>query len=113
VVRRAVDQAQAAWAGLDTGDAVGSWVEQVRPQAVSTVQQAQSETASLAPLYVAAAVLAAGLAPTPGGRLRLVAGAFAGYAANGLPLAALFDLAFGRYRPRPSPSGCPTVRPAP
>ncbi|MEV4312995.1 hypothetical protein [Actinocrispum sp. NPDC049592] len=94
--RQAVEQVQTAWAGLDEGDPVGSWTEQVRPQTVAAVEQAQAETASLAPVYVAAVLLAAGLVAAP--VAALVAAAFAGYAANGLPLAALFDLAFGAYR---------------
>jgi hypothetical protein len=94
--RQAAEQAQAAWAGLDLADPVGSWTQQVRPQAVAAVEQAQVDTALLAPVYVAAVLLAAGVVAAP--VAVLVAGAFAGYAANGLPLAALFDFAFGVFR---------------
>ncbi|MBP2320482.1 hypothetical protein JOF56_000867 [Kibdelosporangium banguiense] len=97
LVRQAANQTQAAWAELDPADPVGSWTEQVRPQTVAAVEQAQVETASLAPVYVAAVLLAAGLLAAPVAAV-VVARAFAGYAANGLPLAALFDLAFGHYR---------------
>jgi hypothetical protein len=105
VTRQAVEQVQAAWAGLDPADPLGSWTVQVRPQTVAVVEQAQVDTASLAPVYVAAVLVAADLLATP--VAAVVAAAFAGYATNGLPLATLFDLAFARYR-RALALGVPT-----
>jgi hypothetical protein len=96
LVRVAVEQAQAAWRQLDPRDPAGSWVQEVRPQVVTAVQEAQQESAALAPLYLAATLLAAGAVSAPLGLL--VASAFVGLAANGLLLGALMDFAFGYYR---------------
>ncbi|GAA2658023.1 MULTISPECIES: hypothetical protein [Actinosynnema] len=96
IVRAAVDQAQAAWRQLDPRAASASWVEQVRPQVVDAVRQAQHEAAALAPLYVAGTLAAARAVSAP--LAQLVSAAFAGLAANGLLLEALLDFAFGYYR---------------
>ncbi|MFT7836928.1 hypothetical protein Q5530_12330 [Saccharothrix sp. BKS2] len=96
IARAAVEQAQAAWRQLDPREASASWVEEVRPQVVTAVQEAQQESAALAPLYVAGALLAAGAVSAP--LALLVASAFVGLAANGLVLDALMDFAFGYYR---------------
>ncbi|ONI86932.1 hypothetical protein ALI144C_09765 [Actinosynnema sp. ALI-1.44] len=95
LVRQVVDQAQTAWAELDPAAPVESWTEQVRPRTVDAVEQAQTETASLAAWYVAAVLVATGVIAVPA---VLLAAAFAGYASNGRPLAMLFDAAFGRYQ---------------
>ncbi|MER5262259.1 hypothetical protein ABTZ99_09290 [Actinosynnema sp. NPDC002837] len=96
IVRAAVDQAQAAWMQLNPRDASRSWDEQVRPQVVAAVEEAQERSAALAPLYIAGTLAAAGAVSAP---LRLlVASAFVGLAANGLLLGALLDFAFGYYR---------------
>jgi hypothetical protein len=71
-------------------------VEEIRPQVVTAVQEAQQESASLAPLYIAGTLLAAGTVSAP--LALLVASAFGGLAANGLVLDALMDFAFGYYR---------------
>jgi hypothetical protein len=96
IVRAAVDQAQTAWRQLDARDPSASWVEEVRPQVVTAVEQAQQESAALAPLYIAGTLLAAGAVSAP--LALLVASAFVGVAANGLVLDALMDFAFGYYR---------------
>jgi hypothetical protein len=96
IVRVAVDQAQTAWRQLDPREASASWVEEVRPQVVTAVEEAQQESAALAPLYIAGTLLAAGAVSAP--LALLVASAFVGLAANGLLISALMDFAFGYYR---------------
>jgi hypothetical protein len=96
IVRAAVDQAQTAWRQLDPRDPSASWVEEVRPEVVTAVEEAQQESASLAPLYIAGTLLAAGAVSAP--LALLAASAFVGLAANGLVLSALMDFAFGYYR---------------
>ncbi len=96
IVRAAVDQAQNAWRQLDPREASASWVEEVRPQVVTAVEEAQQESAALAPLYIAGTLLAAGAVSAP--LALLVASAFVGLAANGLLISALMDFAFGYYR---------------
>ncbi|ONI87362.1 hypothetical protein ALI22I_23365 [Saccharothrix sp. ALI-22-I] len=96
IVRAAVDQAQTAWTQLDPRDPSASWVEEIRPQVVTAVEEAQQESAALAPLYIAGTLLAAGAVSAP--LALLVASAFVGMAANGLVLSALMDFAFGYYR---------------
>lgn len=95
-VRRATEQAQAAWADLDPADPVGSWTADVAPRVVAAVEQAQAEAARAAQPYVIAALLAAGAASSPLGLL--VAAAFAGWAANGLPLDRLLSFALAHWR---------------
>ncbi|WP_051386166.1 hypothetical protein [Actinokineospora inagensis] len=89
VVRGAVETAQRAWSSLALNDLDGSWEREVRPRVVIATEEAQIDTAALAAPFVAAALAAAGAVSAPVGRL--VAGAFAGHAANGLPLRVLFD----------------------
>lgn len=91
-----MERAQAAWRELNPADPIASWTAQVRPHIVATVEQAQAEAASLAPLYTAATLAAAGSVSAPLGRL--VAAAFAGYATTGLTIAALMDFALRAYR---------------
>ena len=86
IVRVAVDQAQAAWHQLDA-DAFGSWTQQVRPSVVEHLKYAQESAAALAPRYIAATLAAARAVSSP--VAAVVAAAFAGFAANGLPLALL------------------------
>ncbi|SDC25618.1 VG15 protein [Actinokineospora iranica] len=88
-VRHAVQGAQDAWSHLNPRDLVGSWETEVRPRAVIAAEEAQITAAASAAPYVAAALLAAGAVSAPLGRV--VAGAFAGFASNGLPLRALLD----------------------
>ncbi|WNV82221.1 hypothetical protein [Umezawaea sp. Da 62-37] len=95
-VRQAVDQAQTAWARLDVTDLEQSWEADVRPQVVTAVEQAQAQTAGLAQAYVLGTLAAAAAVSAPLGLL--VAGAFAGMAANGLLLAPLLDFAVGYLR---------------
>ncbi|TWP47425.1 hypothetical protein FKR81_32450 [Lentzea tibetensis] len=95
-MRAAVDQAQAAWQQLGNGDLFAVWTGEVRPQVVATIDQAQAETAALAPLYVAAVLATAGSISAPVAALVTVA--FAGVAANGLPLGLVVDFAFRRYQ---------------
>ncbi|WP_433268178.1 hypothetical protein ACQPZF_03565 [Actinosynnema sp. CS-041913] len=71
-------------------------MEEIRPQVVTAVEEAQQEAAALAPLYIAGTLLAAGAVSAP--LALLVAGAFVGLAANGLLISALMDFAFGYYR---------------
>ncbi|ONI92855.1 hypothetical protein ALI22I_01365 [Saccharothrix sp. ALI-22-I] len=96
IVRAAVDQAQTAWAQLDPRAPSASWTEEIRPQVVAAVEEAQQESAALAPLYIAGTLLAAGAVSAP--LALLVASAFIGLAANGLFLGGLMDFAFGYYR---------------
>lgn len=97
ILRAAVDQAQTAWAQLPTG-AVSpvAWAEQVQPQVVAAIEQAQVDSAALAPLYIAAALAAAGSVSAP--LAVLVAGAFAGLATTGMTLRMLTDFAYAHYR---------------
>jgi hypothetical protein len=88
-VRRAVDGAQDAFAALDLRDLDATWTGEVRPRVVAAVEAAQVDAAASAAPYVAAVLLAANAVSAPVGRV--VAGAFAGLAANGLTLAALLD----------------------
>lgn len=97
VLRAAVDRAQAAWRELPAGtDGHEVWTGQVRPELVSAVEQAQADSVSLAPLYVAATIAAAGAVSAPLGAL--VTRAWVGYATTGLPLAALADFAYRHYQ---------------
>lgn len=101
ILRTAIDQAQAAWAQLPAGTASQqAWAEDVRPAVVAAIEQAQTESAVLAPLYVARTLAAAGAVSAP--LAVLVAGAWAwawaGYATTGLPLAVLADFAYAYYR---------------
>lgn len=103
-VRHAVAQTQEAWARLDIANLSQSWETDVRPEVVATVEQAQVQAASLAQPYVIGTLAAAATVSAPLGLL--VAGAFAGMAANGLLLAALFDFAL-RYLRRALDLGAP------
>ncbi|WP_206793994.1 hypothetical protein [Amycolatopsis sp. MtRt-6] len=97
VLRAAVDRAQSAWVQLPAGpDTVDVWTEQVRPEVVAAVEQAQADSVALAPLYVAATLAAAGVVSAPLGVL--VARAWVGHATTGLPLVALMDFAFRHFR---------------
>jgi hypothetical protein len=96
IVRVAVDQAQASWHQLDVADAFGSWTQQVRPRVVEHLEHAQESAAALAPLYIAATLTAARAVSSP--VAAVVAAAFAGFAANGLPLALLLDFGFRLYQ---------------
>ena len=97
ILRTAADRAQATWARLPAGaDGQDVWTEQVRPEVVAAVEQAQTDSVALAPLYVAATLAAAGVVSAPLGAL--VARAWVGYATTGLPLAALMDFAYRHYR---------------
>ncbi|CRK55437.1 hypothetical protein [Alloactinosynnema sp. L-07] len=96
VVRDAVDTVQDAWQRLRPDDLIGSWETDVRPRAVIAIEEAQVQTAAPAAAYVAAALLAANAVSAPVGKL--VAGAFAGCAANGLTLTRLLDHVIGYLR---------------
>ncbi|MFD8494257.1 hypothetical protein [Amycolatopsis sp. NPDC059657] len=97
ILRTAVNQAQAAWAQLPArGSGPRAWQDEVRPQVVAAIEQAQIDSAALAPLYVAGTLAAAGAVSAP--LATLVAGAFAGYAATGLTLPVLVDFAYTYYR---------------
>lgn len=96
IVRMAVDRTQTAWNQLDAADSVTVWTEQVRPSVVEHLEYAQESAASLAPLYIAATLAAARAVSSP--VAAVVAAAFAGFAANGLPLALLLDFAFRLYQ---------------
>ncbi|NKE61752.1 hypothetical protein FXN61_35335 [Lentzea sp. PSKA42] len=96
IVRVAVDQAQAAWKLLNASDAFGSWTQLVRPRVVQDLEHAQESAAALAPLYIAATLATARAVSSP--VAAVVAAAFAGFAANGLPLALLLDFAFRLYQ---------------
>ncbi|SES49089.1 hypothetical protein [Actinokineospora terrae] len=88
-VRGAVDTAQDAWSRLSMADLDGSWEQDVRPRVVIATEEAQITAAAIAAPYVTAALAAAAAVSAPMGRL--VAQAFAGYAANGMPLRVLMD----------------------
>ncbi|MBM7771736.1 hypothetical protein JOD54_001940 [Actinokineospora baliensis] len=88
-VRGAVQTAQDAWARLSLSDLGGSWEQDVRPRVVIATEEAQITAAAIAAPYVTAALAAAAAVSAPMGRL--VAGAFAGYAANGMSLRVLMD----------------------
>jgi hypothetical protein len=89
-VNRSVRQAQSAWSRLDLTDPAASWAE-LAPSVVAAAVQGQEYVASLAQSYVAGVVAAAGGVSNPLGRL--VIRAFAGTAANGLPLLTLLSYA--------------------
>ncbi len=96
IVRTAANQAQTAWRQLDGPDTNPAVTADIRLQVVATVEQAQAEASALAPLYIAATLAAIGAVSDP--VATLVAAAFSGLAANGLPLAALVDFALRHYR---------------
>ncbi|MEW2161437.1 hypothetical protein AB0912_00270 [Streptomyces sp. NPDC007084] len=85
IARRAAARVRTLWRQIDRGDISGSW-EDLAPQLVTAVTEAQTKAAALADPYLDD-VLAAEGADAAGARL--VPGALAGIASDGRPLISL------------------------
>ncbi|SFO82611.1 hypothetical protein SAMN05421810_10185 [Amycolatopsis arida] len=90
VVRGKAAEIQRAWRqGLDRGGLQASYVARVAPVLVAAIKAGQTETAALAPSYVAGVL---GVEPPEQATPTVVPAAFAGFTTTGLPLAGLADL---------------------
>lgn len=86
IAQRASARVRQLWRQIDRGDISGSWQE-LAPQLIEAVSDAQTKAAALADPYLDAVLAAEGADPVAAGRV--VPGALAGIASDGRPLISL------------------------